>query len=163
MIFFLSSYFVFVLSPFIHLLFWFSASIFIFHSSFMSVSLYYMFLLLCFSPSSSHTFLFLCHLFFRTRFLFVFSSLLFSFPLSVFLSLLRSILPSFFPLYFFCVSFAFLFIPAPSFLRSSPYADLFSLPSLASFSPNKFIRNKLWIAKKYHHRTQYPRQGVSCW
>ena len=73
----------------------------VFHSSFMSFSLYYLFLPLCFSPSSSCTISSIPLIFFFFTCFFPFIII------SLFIALYSSL---FFPL-FFCVSFSFLFIP----------------------------------------------------
>jgi len=75
----------------------------------------------CVSLPPVSSFLFLCHLFYCIRFLFcILFFLHVSFPLSVFQSLLRSILPHF-PIYFSVfLSLFYLYhrIPAPSLFRS---------------------------------------------
>ena len=110
------------------------------------LSLFITYFYRCVSLLPVTSFLFLCHLFFRTRFLFLYSFLY------LFLSLYQ-----YFHLYcaLFFLGFLFIFLCffrfsiyttlyrlLLSFVASS-YARLFSLPSLSSFSPNKFIRNKL--------------------
>lgn len=109
---FLSSYFVLVFFPLLFIYFSDSLLVFFCLSFFLHVCLSLLLVSTAvFLSFLFHPFLFLCHLFYRTRFLFYFLFFTCFFPfisISLFIALYSSL---FFRLYFFCFSFAFLFIP----------------------------------------------------
>lgn len=120
----------------------------------------------CVSLPPVSSFLFLCHLFYCIRFLFCILFFYMCLSLYQYFSLYYALSFLIFPFIFLCFFrfsiYTTVYLLLLYFVASS-CTGLFSLSSLVSFSPNKFIRNKLWIAKKYYHRSQYPSQGVSCW
>jgi hypothetical protein len=91
------------------------------------------------------SFLFLCHLFYRTPFLFCILFFTCFFPLIIiclYCALFFFIFPFIFLCFFRFSIYTTVYLLVLNFVTSSS-AGLFSLPSHASFSPNKLIRNKL--------------------
>jgi len=165
---FLSAYFVCSPPPFVHLLFWFFLCNFFFGLSlFLRVCLSLLlvstvvFLSLLFHPSSSCAISSIVFAFFSVFFFFYMCLSLYQY-FSLYYALSFLIFPFIFLCFFRFSIYTTVYLLLLYFVASS-CTGLFSLSSLVSFSPNKFIRNKLWIAKKYYHRSQYPSQGVSCW